>query len=251
MVKFKKILIVMMLFFSVSFITVMANEDAGGKLQSWYDNLLQQSQKSITDDASIYSESLLLGFQEAYMRKTSDAEAEISKAAEYEKNRANAQIFYYNGNYLGQLWDKRDQLLYGQITADFDAYVNGKKTDISSYLNDEANLFLQEVENQLNGIVTDTEETLLDKKNEAVDKLDSRISAVKENLSNQLEERKDQATEYLNDYVDGKIFTELENIQSKIQASEAEQKSSITTIGEEIEEDAKSEMELVVGKIKN
>ncbi|MFD2442807.1 hypothetical protein ACFSO7_02200 [Bacillus sp. CGMCC 1.16607] len=250
-----KLKITVMAAVAVSAISIgsgMANQDAGGKLQSWYDNLLGQTQQSATAELNSYSKSLVPGIEAEKNELITDTNTRITTLASSEVNRKIGRIQNYNGIYLGQVWDKQEQLIGGQVEKDFDSYIQTKNVEVNAYITNQANSFLSEVENELDGKVSETVTGIESKKQSAVDTLNTTIELTQTNLNKQLSNEQQTATEEMKKNLDQQIDVKKEEVEAAVKNAETNQKEAIATKGENIENAALKDLQQMVNNnIKN
>jgi oligoendopeptidase F len=147
--KGKKIVLTLVAISSISVSTVLASQDVAREMDTWYNEMLRQSQQSATEQFQSYAESLKPELEEEKNKLVVDTNSRLAAEADKVTKRSSVRIDTYLGNYLTKLWDKSDQLIEGQIESDFDAYVDAKNAEVSAYIEDEANLLLKELEKEL------------------------------------------------------------------------------------------------------
>jgi hypothetical protein len=147
--KGKKIVLTLVAISSISVSTVLATQDVAGKMETWYNEMLKQSQQSATEQFQSYAESLKPEHEEEKNKLVNDTNSRLAAEADKVTKRSSVRIDTYLGNYLNNLWDKSDQLIAKQIDSDFDAYVDAKNAEVNAYIESEANLLLKELEKEL------------------------------------------------------------------------------------------------------
>jgi hypothetical protein len=254
---FKTFAVTMTAISTISIGTAFANTNAGEKLSSWYEEFYQKTNKQVQTSIKDYAVSFLPSLEAEQERLTQETNEDIEKFANKTFLKKFSQITVHSSNYLEQLWNKTDFLTGegdyasngSQISKDFDTFVSSKNTEVNNYINDQAEIFVEEVTNELDGVVGDSSSSMESTKSDAIQELDTKIISSKEDLERLISAEKEASTDAMKANLDQQISTKKAEISKETGELEWLLKTQITDAGTTIEQDAKNELNSVISSI--
>jgi hypothetical protein len=254
---FKTFAVTMTALSTISIGSAFASPDASGHLSDWYRKNLQKTTAESVRSLKEYANSLLPYLEKEQKELTDETNGNISKYANETFLNRFLGISRHLVYYADQLSDKTDQLTGqgkyasngSQINKDFDTFVSGKNTEVNNYIDQQAELFVDEVTTELDGIVQSSSAGISTQKLISSSQLEEEINSTKTELNHLLAAREEAATETLKQNLDKQIAERKAQIIQQTQELKDLHSGQISARGSAIEEDALSSMEQVISSI--
>lgn len=242
---------------TISFGTVLANPDAAEHLSSWYKASYQKAADEAGKSLKEYADSILPALAAEQQTLTDSANSTISKHADSIFLKKFSQITVHSSTYLKQLWDKTDYLTGNgeyssngsRINQDFDLFISSKNNEVNTYINDQAESFIDEITNELDGIAEDSSAAISSQKSTSVKELEAEISNTKMEIEELLAEEQKASTAEMKTNLDEQIASKKSEIIEHTQELEELLEKKFLNEGSTIEGEAIVTMEQVVNTI--
>lgn len=232
----------------------LANTDAGGKLEEWYNDLFGKTGEKVISDARGYGESRIPGFIRDYETDKRQVSLTLDEKRLTEQEKAIAEIENAKKNHLNSLNDRKSQILGGmnqQLEQVFQSGVSEiekvKNQGLSIVDNDLKAYVPQQGETALNNLKGDINAS----KDAAVSELEEAIKQAKQNIKIKLDEGAEKTTKRLEREVDIEIGNAKAEVTRLINKYVNEQGARITAEAKRLESSAKADLDAVVANMNN
>lgn len=234
--------------------TALANPDAAGNLQSWYNTTSGKSLQSVWTAVSNYGNSKVKDLYKERDSIRDTAVGNVAKAGSNEITRANGAIGAAKQTYIDAI-EARQALIESGMKKQYDDKVTAIDNTITGYANGAQKQAINDITSALNG-QKDTSKGLVttqvgQAKQDAIDALTLAISTAKSELEGLMATRETAATQSAKDNLDAQITAKREYITTETARLQGLKEKDITDEGSRIEGLAKSELDGLVNGIVN
>lgn len=231
---------------------VLANTDAGQQLQNWYDAKFGAATAQSTNDVKSYATTEAGKAASVGLGWLNTAKGNVTKAGEDEVTSANGEINAALNQHINAINSTE-----GSIKSGMDAQFSGHVDTVTGYINDEVKRYSGIATNYINGqmnaagtaAVTKVDTEVTATKNSAIAALEQEINETKAEIERLLGEKASAATDTLKRYIDSEVTRLKAQYKKLIDDLEVAKKQDISDKGAEIVQDAKDDLDALVGGI--
>ncbi|MFD2442806.1 hypothetical protein ACFSO7_02195 [Bacillus sp. CGMCC 1.16607] len=232
--------------------TAFANTDAGGQLQSWYNNQFNAATGKSATELTKYGVGLAKGLEAEKNKLKGDTVQNVKTAGTDEVTRANGAINTAAQGHIDAINTKKGAISSG-MSNQFDQFVNKTNGVTNSVVTSVAKKAQTEIENAVKAqgstSLTFVNDQVSATKNAAIESLGQAIKDAKSELEGLLAAEQTAATNEMKANLDAQISAKRTQITESIAALELLKKGEITQKGASIEAAAKAELDALVSGI--
>jgi hypothetical protein len=231
-----------------------ANTDAGAALQNWYNGQFNKSVMNVVNDSAAHVGSKVNALSKEYNGLKTDATASINQTKNTEKDEAQAEIDEVTQSHIDAI-NAKEEAISTAISSQFDALytqaqsiINTTGEQAENYANNDlAKHTGKKGEEALSALTND----LTAATTSAVTELNAEIDAAKTKLQNQLNAEENLSKQEIKAAIDSKIAELRVSITTKRDQLVKAQQDLIAARAQELEDDAKEQLNAAVAGINN
>lgn len=234
--------------------TVFANTNAGGQLQSWYNNRFETSTGSLWSKAETYGNQKAREAYNWFNRVQATAKGSINTTKEEKSTEVKDAINNAKQEHIDAI-NATNTTIQNGMQGQYDTFI----TEKNSYISEEADKYTdigtgiatKQITGAGSTAVTDLEGNLISTKNAARSALEAEISKVKGEINTLIDEKETAAEDSIKASIDSQISERKDLLTTLINQLQATAESNIQAKGIEVQDAAIEELQGLVDGIIN